>query len=68
MSNKVFREWVETLPDETWAKKDLSACRLGWDNGMLRLREELMREPGIPHKHVDAVVQRLMQEDDADER
>ena len=29
--NPAFRAWVETFPDEYWAKKDLSACRLGWD-------------------------------------
>ena len=29
--NPAFRAWVETFPDEHWAKKDLSACRLGWD-------------------------------------
>lgn len=26
-----FSAWVKTLPAATWAKKDLSACRLGWD-------------------------------------
>ena len=36
MSNKLFREWIETLPDDMWAKKDLSACKLGWDAAVER--------------------------------
>jgi hypothetical protein len=31
--DKLFRAWVESLPDTHWAKYDLSACRLGWDAG-----------------------------------
>lgn len=42
MSNKLFREWVET-----WAKKDLSACRLGWDAAVAALVDELMKS-GAP--------------------
>ena len=26
-----FDAWVKTLPEKTWAKTDLSACRLGWE-------------------------------------
>lgn len=26
-----FNAWVESLPAESWIKKDLSACRMGWD-------------------------------------
>ncbi len=26
-----FKAWVAALPDNYWAKYDLSACRLGWD-------------------------------------
>jgi hypothetical protein len=29
-----FRDWVASLPETYWAKKDLSACRLGWDAGV----------------------------------
>lgn len=29
--DKPFRDWVESLSADHWAKYDLSACRLGWD-------------------------------------
>ena len=28
-----FRAWVESLPPKSWARYDLSACRLGWCAG-----------------------------------
>lgn len=37
MSNPLFRKWVESLPDSNWAKKDLSACKLGWDTAIVEL-------------------------------
>ena len=49
MSNPLFRKWVETLPDNTWAKKDLSACRLGWDAAVEQLVELLNDQTTIQH-------------------
>ena len=36
-----FDAWVKTLPEKTWAKTDLSACRLGWE---ARKAAQMMRE------------------------
>lgn len=36
-----FRKWVESLPDEYWAKKDLSACRMGWDAALEYVAEKI---------------------------
>ena len=47
--NPDFDAWVASLPAKSWARYDLSACRLGWEAGVAFEKKRVQDSPREPH-------------------